>query len=153
MALKPSENTILSTYTLDELIELIREKAQMEVEQKLNEAKNQLVALIGEGTTDSAPSTYTPTPGRGRRKSTTKTKAKKKSTAKQARGSKQSLGNYILEAVGSKPMSIREIMNSIKSLGYKSKAKDPRRILYLELKKQVEKGNIKKTGRGMYTQG
>ena len=47
-------------------------------------------------------------------------------------------------------MGVEEILKAIVKLGYKSKSKDPRRVLYLELKKQVVKKNLKKVGRGTY---
>ena len=48
MVAKPADQTILSTFTLDELVDLVKVKAQMEVDEKLNEAKNQLVSFFGD---------------------------------------------------------------------------------------------------------
>jgi hypothetical protein len=150
MAVKPNEDTILQTYSLDELIDLVKEKAQMEIDDKLNLAKEQLVSVFGESTTAPTRSAQPQRSAKATAPAGTRRKGRPKGATGRGKGNKMSLGDYINEVMTDKPMNVDEIMNSINALGYSSNAKDPRRILYLELKKQAEKGNVKKTGRGMY---
>ncbi len=144
MPAKPTAKTIIDTYTLDEIIELVKMKAHSEVEKQLDQLKKHIDSFSsGSPSVESPPQpTYTP----ASEESTTT----RKSTRGRKPGSKKSLGDYILETLGSSPMKIEEIMDEIKAKGFKSKSKDPRRILYLELRKQVEKGNLEKTARGLY---
>jgi len=135
---RPSAETILKSFTLEEILDLAKIKAQRNVSEHLNDIKKHL-------------DSYTPgyaaaaVPVR-------QTRGPKKGAAKPGRkaGRKKSLGDYLLESIGNSPMTIDEIMRAIESRGYRSKSKDPRRVLYLELKKQVENGGLEKTGRGMY---
>ena len=138
---KPNATTILQHYSLSELLDLIKAKAQQNEVAVLHEARSHVDALtktIGEQKSTPPVKSREPKPSikRGRGRPT---------------GKKKYLGDYLVAVLGSKPMKIEEIMEAIKAQGYKSKAKDPRRILYLELKKQVNNKAIKKVGRGMYT--
>lgn len=141
---KPSASTILKTYSLDELLSLVKDKSVMEAEDKMQGFRNAIASLTGSATGGDAPKKRGPKPGskRGR-------KPGPKPGSKRGR-SKKSLKDYLLEVLGKEPMNIESIMDELKNKGYKSKSKDPRRVLYLELKKQVSSGNVKKAGRGMY---
>lgn len=155
MVAKPAAQTILSTFTLDELIDLVKDKAQMEVDEKLNEAKDQLVSFFGEASSKPAAvqkTIKTVKKGkRGRPPMAAKAPKVESDTPRgRGRGKKLSLGGFLLQALTNSPQNIESIMSGLKTVGYKSSAKDPRRILYLELNKQVKKGNAIKTDRGMY---
>ncbi len=153
MAAKPSEKIILQTYTLNELLDLIKEKARMDAETQLNNAREHLSALalaIG-GETERSSRGIPKVRGRRRGRPRKSDAAPQPADRDRKRGRKKiPLGQLLQEILGASPMGIEDIMLALKGRGYTSKSKDPRRVLYLELKKQVENKNIKKTGRGMY---
>ncbi len=143
MAAKPNLETILQTYSLDELLDLARTKARRMEEERLNEARRHYEALTKMIESEeskiepvSEPEETKPTVSRPR--------------GRKPSGKKKSLGDHIIEVVGSTPMKIDEILAAIRENGYKSKAKDPRRVLYLELKKQILNNNLLKVDRGRY---
>ncbi len=177
MPVKPSVSLILSTYSLDELIELVKEKAQDDLQEQLKMAREHLRALsesmggklhsFSEGmpvvkgrrgrpkgskgvvkedfSNDSLPKM-------GRRQSLQSednAEGLKQSTRKRATN-KIPLGAHLNEILGAVPMDIDSIMKALQQRGYTSKSSDPRRVLYLELRKQIEKGNAVKSERGMY---
>ncbi|MEW6239098.1 MAG: hypothetical protein AB1656_27265 [Candidatus Omnitrophota bacterium] len=135
---RPSAETILKSFTLEEILDLAKTKAQRDVSDHLNDFKKHLDSFTPGYAAKIAPPATTRGPKKGQLKRGRKP------------GGKKSLGDYLLESIGNSPMTIDEIMRAIESRGYRSKSKDPRRVLYLELKKQVENGGIDKTGRGMY---
>ncbi len=139
---KPNASTILQYYSLGELLDLVKTKAQQNENDILNEARSHVDALnkaFGSSMPAAAPA----------KKRGPKPKMKREKV--KSTGKKRSLGDHLIEVLGPEPMKIEEIMDAIKAEGYKSKAKDPRRVLYLELKKQVNNNAIEKVGRGMYT--
>lgn len=141
MAAKPSVENILKCYTLEDLLGLVKEKAALEAEERLSEAKRHLseaLSVVGGGLKAKAVET--------------REMEERKPMERKPRGprKKASLGKLIQQVVGPQPMGIEEILQGLTAIGYKSKSKDPRRVLYLELKKQVQSNNIKKIGRGMY---
>lgn len=138
MVAKPSAEVILRTYSLDELLDLAKLKARRHGDARLEEAKKYLESL-----TRNTDAIVAETPRRGRRKGT--------QVVHYARGGKKmSLGGHLLEVLGSQPQKIDEIMSAILARGYKTKSQDPKRVLYLELKKQLEHGTIDKIDRGLY---
>ncbi|MDP8245230.1 MAG: hypothetical protein P9L94_14195 [Candidatus Hinthialibacter antarcticus] len=160
MPIKPNSKTILSTYSLDELLSLVKDKAAIEAEAKLQEVRTALAALTGM----EAPKKRGPKPG-AKRGPKPGAKRGPKPGKKTGRGpgrprlskpgrkpgsAKKPLKGYLLEVLSKDAMKIEEIMAALKTAGYKSKSKDPRRVLYLELKKQVSSGAVKKSGRGLY---
>lgn len=151
MVAKPSPDTILKTYSLEEILDLVKEKSELNATNQLNEFKKHIESFTSGETediliTDDTPRVGRPVgSGRGRRKVG-------RPSGSVSTGRKKSLGDYLLETIGPHPMKIEEIMSAIEDKGYKSKSKDPRRVLYLELKKQVENGALKKAGRGLYKQ-
>lgn len=154
MTAKPSEKTILQTYSLNELLDLIKEKARIEADEQMESVRQQLNTLTQSliGTHQKVtPSIVKSLGRRGRpRKDAFETQSEMRS--ERSGRKKTPLGQLLQQVLGSTPMKIEEIMTALREQGYKSKSKDPRRILYLELKKQVANKNIRKTGRGMYTQ-
>ncbi|MBZ0257441.1 hypothetical protein K8I31_15345 [bacterium] len=156
MPAKPNSKTILSTYSLDDLLTLVKDKAAMEAEAKLQEVRNALAASL---TGVEAPKKRGPKPGAKRGPKPGKKsgrgpgrppKAAKGKPGRKPGRSKKPLKDYLMDVLSKDAMKIEEIMEALKSAGYKSKSKDPRRVLYLELKKQVSGGTVKKSGRGMY---
>jgi hypothetical protein len=145
MVAKPSAKTILNEYSLDELIDLVKEKAQMEVDAKLNEAKSQLMALFSESSPSSSPA-KAPSAGTTRKKSTSV------KTAKPGRGKmkKVPLTELIVQVLDSTPKKIADILTEVKTLGYKTKSKNPKSIISQELLRLVNKGVAIKEDRGMY---
>jgi hypothetical protein len=136
MAAKPTIQTILKTYNLEEILDLAIIKVRSVRDEKQEQAQMHLAALthlVTGGQKESAKIKKTVQPISGRR------------------GNKLSLGSHVLEVLGSQPMSVEEIMSAVLARGYKSQAKDLRRILYLELRKQIEKNQVNKAARGMYT--
>ncbi|MBN2327461.1 MAG: hypothetical protein JXR73_09930 [Candidatus Omnitrophica bacterium] len=153
MAAKPSEQTILQTYSLNELLDLIKEKARLDAEEHMTAAREHLTALAkAMGGVVEATSKKVAVKTGARRGRPRKVDASQDASPKSARrgGKKIPLGQMLQDILGPEPMGIEEIMSALKANGYKSKSKDPRRVLYLELKKQVENNNIKKAGRGLY---
>jgi hypothetical protein len=166
MPVKPSEQTILKTYTLDELIDLAKQRAQMEVREQMNEARSHLDALsqaMGEKPKSTA-SLPAKAKGRVAKSKAKKTKSRRvtKATVKKAKAVpavkasdksgeiKMSLGAHLTAVLRAKPMDIKTITAALADHGYTSNSNDPRRILYLELKKQIDKGTVLKAGRGKY---
>lgn len=147
MAIKPNPNSILSTYALDDLLDLVRQKAESIAEEKLEETKKQIndVISLAVGAPVKAAAKRP-----GRPPSTKQTATSPKSQNRGEKQKRRSLSSFLLEAIGSSPMGVDDILAAITKLGYQSKSEDPRRILYLELKKQVDKKNLKKVGRGTY---
>ncbi len=142
MAAKPSVENILKFYSLEEILGLVKEKAALQAEERLSEAKKHLsdaLSVVG-GVLKAKPAEI-------------REVEERKPVERKTRGprKKASLGKLIQEVIGPQPMGIDEILKSLTAIGYKSKSKDPRRVLYLELKKQVESDNIKKIGRGLYS--
>lgn len=168
MANKPSTDTVLRFYSLDELLGLVKEKARMDVSEKLQAAKNHLLALTGAlgGGVSSAPAEIG-TPRKGRRgrppKAEKQTAAVKtagrrgrppKAAGKNAKNSGgESLSSLLMDVLDKTPKGIEDLMNDLSKQGWNSKSKDPRRVLYLELGKQVKKGTIQKSSRGQYMKG
>ncbi|MDX9753377.1 MAG: hypothetical protein RBU29_05410 [bacterium] len=156
MAIKSNDLEILQSYTLDELIELVKEKAKMDIDDRLSEAKNQLVSLLSGSSewSESSPkveSAPVKKKGRGRPKGSTKNSAKPKSAAKEGKSKRIPLGQYLEQVLTPEPQKVDDLYEALKSVGYQSNAQDPRRILYLELTRQVKAGKVKKSGRGLYS--
>jgi len=155
MPVKPSEQTILKTYTLDELIDLAKQRAQMEVREQLNDARSHLDALslaMGEKPQSAVKSTVKPTKKtKGARTKVKKAKATPAVKASDQSGEmKMSLGAHLTAVLRAKPMDIKTITAALAEHGYTSNSNDPRRILYLELKKLIDKGTVVKVSRGVY---
>ncbi len=138
---KPNASTILQHYSLSELLDLVKAKAQQNETSALDEARSHLDALSQViGGRKAAPKAKMSEP-----------KPEDKRGKERSSGKKKSLGDHLIAVLGSKPMKIEEIMEALNAQGYKSKANDPRRVLYLELNKQVKNKAIEKVGRGTYT--
>ncbi len=160
MTAKPLETTILQTYSLDELLDLIKSKTKMEAEQQLQEARllvNKLIKTMGGSSISLSTIDSAKPKAKGRKRGRPKNSAPqisdseniKSNNAKPGRR-KLSLGKYIQKVIGATPMSIKEIQAALKAKGYRSNSKDPKRILYSELKNQVNNNVIQKVDRGMY---
>lgn len=158
MPVKPNAKTILNTYSLADLLSLVKDKAAMDADAKLEEVRS---ALANSLSGIEAPKKRGPKPGAKRGPKPGAKTAKKKSDrgpgrprlnkpGRKAGSAKKPLKVYLLDVLTKTPMKIEEIMEALKQSGYKSKSKDPRRVLYLELKKQVSSGSVKKSGRGLY---
>lgn len=169
MANKPSTDTVLRFYSLDELLGLVKEKARMDVSEKMQAAKNHLLALTGAlgGGAFSAPSEVgmTRKGRRGRPPKAEKPLLVKKTPGRRGRPPKaagktagngvehESLSRLLMEVLDKSPKGIEDLMEDLKRQGWNSKSKDPRRVLYLELGKQVKKGTVQKASRGLYVKG
>ncbi len=151
MVAKPSPDTILKTYSLEEMLDLVKQKSELNANNQLDEFKKHIESFTSAEIDETPMQDDTPRVGRPVGSGRGRKKAGRPS-ASASTGRKKSLGEYLLETIGSQPMKVEEIMSAIEDRGYKSKSKDPRRILYLELKKQVESGALKKAGRGLYKQ-
>jgi hypothetical protein len=160
MTAKPREITILQTYSLDELLDLIKIKTKMEAEQQLQDARqlvNQLIKTMGNTSITSSIAKKSSSSNKGRKrgrpkKAATQIPDPEVAETKNTKNSRKklSLGKYIQKVIGSTPMSIKEITAALKAKGYRTNSKDPKRILYSELKKQVDNNVIQKVDRGMY---
>lgn len=153
MVAKPSEKTILQTYSLNELLDLIKEKARIDAEEQMDMVRQHLSTLskaMGGAFPKSTPGIADKIQGRRGRPRKDDSESASAPAAGRGGRKKTPLGQLLQQVLGPEPMGIEEIMEGLKAQGYKSKSKDPRRVLYLELKKQVENKNIKKSGRGMY---
>lgn len=164
MQLKPEPEVILEHYSLTELLDLVRNKAERLTEERLQEARSHLEALSnmvapGAGMTTHMASFPPPSSvsapedpkRRGRplgSKSTTEDAPRRKYNRRDGR--KKSLKDHLLEVMTPEPMGVNEILDALKANGFRSKAEDPRRILYLELSRQVEEGVLVKISRGTY---
>ena len=146
MPIKPSQEKILQSYSFDELLDLVKIQAKRETEKRLEDAKKHLSALT-DLVTGEAPRVVRRR-RRGRRKAAAVAIVK---TRRRRARNKKTLRDHLLAVLDKKPKKIKEILDAIQSTGYKSLAKDPKRVLYTELKKQVSQGTVKKNGRGMYS--
>jgi len=135
---KPSSETILTTYSFDELLNLVKMKAEKLVDEQLAGVKKYLESLsVEEKETPSIPEI----PVRQKAgRPVGKTQSEKKMT----------LGAHLLEVLGSEPKKVDEIMDAILDRGYQTKSDNPKKILQLELGKQIKRKTIKKVGYGVY---
>ena len=148
MAKKPTQSVILESYSLDELLDLVKEKAALDAEEKFNSFRDQLsqfTSSIGAA----------PQPKKTTKKVASKTVAKKKKPAAASKTKKRPrntvpLRESILSVLGSKPMKIDEIQAAVVETGWKSTSKEPKRVVNLELGKLIKTKSIKRAGRGMY---
>jgi hypothetical protein len=171
MPQKPDKQTIISTYSMNEIVELAKEKAKIDAEQTLSNARDHLSALMDafgveqKSTMKRESKTIVQKEKRGRgrpklkkteplvsKKGLEKHLAGEKSS-KASRGKKVPLNELVLKCLGKKPMSVKDLINALKQKGWQSRSNDPRRVLYLELGKMVKNGSIIKSGRGMYEKG
>jgi len=142
---KPSIETILNSYSMEELLEIAKMKARIQIEKTIEEFKTHLFSFSYSGIQPEFQEKEQDVP-RVDSKSIIKVKH-------QETGKKKSLKKRILEVVGKKPMSVDEIINALVEGGYESNAQDARRVLYHELGRLINSGALKKAGRGMYRKG
>jgi len=142
MPAKPTAENILKNYSFDEILDLAKEKARTSANEKLAEAMRHLSALSeaidGEQRFPTASA-----------KKPTKIGRPKRVIDKRSKNALP-LGAMILEVLGSEPMGIESILLGLKKRRWKSASKNPRGLLNSELKRQTDKGSIRKTERGMY---
>jgi len=138
MVAKPSSETILTTYSFDELLNLVKMKAEKLVDEQLAGVKKYLESL---GVEEKETPTITEKPVR---------KKTGRPVGKTQPEKEMSLGAHLLEVLGSEPKKIDEIMKSILDRGYKTKSGNPKQILQLELARQIKRKTIKKVERGVY---
>lgn len=141
MPTKPTTLSILQTYSLDELMDMAREKATMESQQKFQAIRDQLRVMESMVSGEEQPAS-----------GTMRMRRAGKSTRGRKPAGEPSLRDYLLKALGSDPMNVEQILEAITAMGYHSQAQDPRRVLYLELNKLANSGKVKKAGRGLYLQ-
>ncbi len=153
MPAKPNAKSVLSTYSLDELLSLVKDKAAFEAEAKLQEVRTALASLTG----IEAPKKRGPKPGSKRGPKPEKKKSARgpgrprlSKPSRKPDKAKKPLKQYLMEVLTKKPMKADEILDALKASGYQSKSKEPRRVLYMELRKLAKDGAVKKSGRGMY---
>lgn len=145
---RPSEKSILETYSIDDLLSLVKEKAQLNIEAEFEGLKQYMDSFMT-SSSGTAPVTKV-----AAERPVVKEPSAPAGPKKGKRVSKRvPLGNLLMEVLGDEPMGVEEILAKLIQQGYKSKSKDPRRILYIELGKQVEKGTVQKAGRGLYQKG
>lgn len=141
MAQKPSTQSILSTYSLSEILELIREKAAMDYQDTVNNLQDQIRQISSNlGGSISQESKQTITKAKSPKPTKSRTRAK----------NKQPVGDMILGVLSSTPMSIGTILSAIQAKGFKTSSKNPRQIISLQLLKLSKDKKIKKAERGMY---
>ena len=138
MVAKPTTETILKTYSLDELLDLAKMKIRKQADERLFKAIKYMESLgVEEKETPSIPEK----PVR---------KKAGRPMGKIQPEKKMTLGAHMLEILGSEPKKIDEIMKSILDRGYQTKSDNPKRILQLELARQIKRKTIKKVERGVY---
>lgn len=137
MATKPMIETILDTYTLDELLHLVKLKSDRLIEENTEAMKKHVESFVHQ-TSEPVRIVSAPKPP--------KAESPKKPTEKP-----MSLGAHLLEVLGTKPLKIDEIMSAILARGYKTQSKDLKNMLAHELIRQLKKNTIKKMGYGMYS--
>ena len=139
---KPNIETILDFYSMEELLEIAKMKARMQLEETIEEFKAYLFSFSYFGIKPEFQEKEQDVP-----------RADSKSIIKvehEETGKKKSLKKRILEVVGKKPMTVDEIINALVERGYESKAQDSRRVLYHELGRLINSNALQKAGRGMY---
>lgn len=157
MAIKPNTSTILETYTLEELLSLVKEKAHKNAEETIagiREKFRDISLNIGIEQPVSKP---------GKKRGRPKTKASvvqkkavkekpvsKPKTQKRSKN-KVSLRECIIAVLDKNPMKIDEIFAAIKKQGWKSSSSTPKRLIQLELGKLIKNNTIAKAERGMYS--
>lgn len=160
MPTKPSSDTILSTYSLEELLELVKEKSEQNANEQIEEFKHQINQFASStlGTSQTKSSTASqPKESRPKAKSTTTKKSVKKSkstsSSKSSRKSSgKSLSSMILNILNesSSPMKVDDLQKALKKKKWTTKSSKPRQIIQLELMKLIKKDQIKRADRGMY---
>ncbi len=144
MPSKPNAESILENYSLQEIIDLAKEKNTRIINERISEAQNTLSNLIE----SMGHSVEEPIELKEEEPPQTKPKYRKKPGPKS--GSKLPLSELLLDTLGDEPMDMQGIIDELEKKGWKTKSSEPRRVLYQELKKQINKGNIRKEGRGLY---
>lgn len=139
MPTKPTSLAILQTYSLEELLDLCREKATLEAEEKIQIVREHVTILNTLISSDENPQEL----------SRRLVRSGKSTRGRKAAG-ELSLRDYLLKVLHDEPMNVDQILEEIVKLGYHSQAQDPRRVLYLELNKLSSSGKIAKAGRGLY---
>lgn len=156
--MRPDPQSILESYSMEELLELVKDKADAQANERLEEARRALDQITGGYAPPApapkyAPPVYDepeepaplPIPKR------IPAAAPKEPPARRGRKRGQmSLGDHVQQVVGKKPMKVEEIINAIQKNGYSTKSKNLKGMLYTELGKQVKRGDLKNTGRGEY---
>ncbi len=146
MAVKPQAETILETYSLKEILDLAKEKEQLNKQARLSEAQRH-VSAISQMFEEKSWAKKEQT-DKEEKKEKRQPVARKEPTST---GQKQTLADHILDVLGYSPLTIDEILEEVQYNGWETKSKDPKRIVYLELRKLSEKGPVKKVERGKYT--
>jgi len=160
MAAKPKGTTILKTYSIDELLDLIREKARLYADEKISGIRTQLQGLAlgfgiekkmrAPGKKRGRPKLAVKKSAVAKTKPATKTKPVSKSKPGKRTKSVLPLNKNIVAVLSSKPMKIDDILAAVIDNGWKTASKAPKRLLQIELGKLIKKKAIKKAGRGMY---
>ena len=145
MSLRPNEKNILATYSLEELLSLVQEKLQYDIESGLEELRSTMNRLLG-----SWAGTGTGVVEKAERPEPKAQPAPAQPKRRRGPSKRVPLGELLLEVLEEQPMGVEEILEKLIQHGFQSKSKDPRRILYIELGKQVEKGTVQKAERGKY---
>ena len=141
MAQRPSTQTILSTYSLSEILDLIRERAAMDYQETLNNLRDQ-IRHISSNLGGSIPQES--------KQTITKEKFPKPVKSRKRAKNKQPVGDMILGVLSSTPKNISDILSAIQANGFKTNSKNPRQIISLQLLKLSQDKKIKKAGRGVY---
>jgi len=145
MTLRPSEKTIIETYTLDELLALVKEKVQRNIAAEFEGLKQSMSSILGSLRGPASVIQEHELP-----EEKPQTPALSLAAGGKRPSQRVSLGNLLQNVLSDEPLGVDEILEKLVQNGYKSKSKDPRRILYIELSKQVEKGTVQKAERGKY---
>jgi len=138
MEAKPPVETILQTYSLEELLDLAKMKARRLTDENLEALKKHIDSFIPEKSGGVGITA-------GREWKITKPPEPEMRAEK-----KMSLGRCVLEVLGSEPLKIDKIMEAVLARGYKSRSKNLKQMLAVELSKQVKKNTIKKVKPGVY---
>lgn len=154
---KPKTEQILATYSQEEILELLKMKVVQDATNYIENFQRNLSNMTNVFRGSPLPDLINPAAGYQRTETAPTGKRRgrpARHTAQEgseaSEGTKQNLGELILQVLGEEPMKIPEILEGVQNLGWQSKSNNPRLIISQELARQVKSGSIEKVERGSY---
>jgi hypothetical protein len=152
MATKPSPDTIINTYSLDELLELVKVKSEQNTNDQIQEFRNQINQFTFNTSSPSEAHASKPTTESNTPKQNHRPRRRTTSSKRNNKPSGKSLSSMIITILqnSSVPMKIDDLYNALKKKKWTTKSDNPKRIIQMELHKLLQKQQIKRADRGMY---
>jgi len=143
-------STIMAHVSTKQLTDALKlRKLIDQLEARVDAAKSRLQALLTGGTTGKKPGRPAKKKAGRRKGKVGRPRGKAKARKAPRKGSQKELMHEVLREAG-KPLNTDQILAQLKSKGYTSKAKEPKKTLGVML--YTDKA-IKRAGRGLFTLG